>query len=402
LLFKGKFHKDFIQRFGFLPKNVTALDRPVWIHAVSVGEAVLGAKVAAGIKKKFPSKNVIVSTTTRTGNEMALKSGKGTIDAVFYYPLDVRPIVKRVMRDINPCLYLIAETELWPNLLEECKINDVPVILVNGRISDNSFRNYRKISFITRRIFDCFSSFCVQSKKDKERIIELGGPSERIVITGSMKFDGHSIKHEAAFSEEKLGFKKNHDIFIAGSTHYPEEKIIIGLFAKIKKNRDNLKLILAPRHVERKEAVKIYIEKHNLKYRFLSDIIGGREFDGGEYDVLLVDTIGHLSDLYSLGTIIYIGGSFSKRGGQNPIEAASWGKAVVFGPNMSNFREVSNIFLENNAALSAKDSLQLEEKLEELLMNPEKRMNLEKNAIRVIKENQGATEKVVEVIEGFL
>ncbi len=315
----------------------------------------------------------------------------------------MRAVVRRAVRLIGPRLYVMIETELWPNILEELHSKGVPVILANGRISDPSFKNYKRIRFIMKRILGCVDRFCMQSGADAERIERLGVPRDKICVTGNMKFDGQSLPSgPRAFGREYLGFAEDDEVIIAGSTHFPEERQLIDVYRQLREKRKRLKLILAPRHVERTDALRIYIEKSGLAYRLFSDILeqGGNE-PGGR-DVLLVDTIGHLRELYSAADVVFIGGSLAKKGGQNPIEAASREKPVVFGPNMSNFREVADIFLQNKAALRVKDAIQLKTVMEELLGDPALKNRMGENARRVIEENSGAVERTMGVIGKYL
>lgn len=403
LLVKGKFHKGFAQKFGKVPREVSRLASPVWIHAVSVGEAALGAKLAGEIKKRYPGVPVAVSVTTRTGHEMILKTAQGAVDAVFYYPLDLSFTVSRVLDAVRPRLYVMVETEIWPNLLEELASRKIPVALVNGRISDRSFANYRKIRFITGRILRCIDVFCMQSEKDAEKIKYLGADAGKVRVTGSMKFDGEGAADEIPrFSKEDLAFAPTDEIIVAGSTHFPEERIIIDLFLKLRAERPGLKLILAPRHVDRADAVGIYIEKTGLAFSRFSDVVKLSPGKKRACDVLLVDTIGHLKELYSVATLVFVGGSIAKRGGQNPIEAASRGKAVIFGNNMSNFREVADIFVGAGAAIRIKDASHMEKVINELLREPSKLKKMAENAGRVIESNKGAVSGTVDSIACYI
>lgn len=399
LLFRRKGHKGFLQKLGAVPEEVKRLERPVWIHAVSVGEAALAGKIAKNIKKKRPEVKIAVSTTTKTGNDMIKKISGGAVDGVFYYPLDLSFIVSAAVKDIDPSAYILIETELWPNLISELERRKIPVILVNGRISDSSFANYKRIGFITSKILKGIISLCMQSDKDAQRVKELGAEDEKIKVTGNIKFDEVITSGGGTFSKESLGFSEEDRIIVAGSTHYPEEKHIIDVFKELKRKEPKLKLILAPRHVERKEAVKIYIEKAKEKCTLLTDILNEKK---KEADIVLVDTIGHLKDLYRIATMVFIGGSLVNKGGQNPIEAASWGKAILFGPYMSNFKEVSRVFLENNAAICVENSGELKEKLLYLLDSPAEREKIEANALDVIRKNQGAISRTVEEVEKYL
>ncbi len=403
LLIKGKLHRDFAQKLGRLPGDVKCLKKPVWIHAVSVGEAAVAAELATGIKERHPSRAVVASPPTRTGNDMIKKKGKGVVDAVIYYPFDFGAVVSRVVKKIDPVLYIMVETELWPNLLEELALREVPVILANGRISDNSFRNYNRIKFITRNIFRCITAACVQTDADAEKIKALGADGDRIFVCGNMKFDAVlPYGKKPAFSKEQLGFGEDDEVIVAGSTHFPEEKIMQDAFVELRGIFRDLKLVIAPRHIERKEAIRIYAEKTSLKTAFFSEMISRSNVSAVRPDVVIVDTIGHLKDLYGLGTIVFIGGSMAGKGGQNPIEAALWTKAVVFGPDMSNFREVSRIFLDDGAAVKVNNARELFEALKSLLEDGPKREKIAAGAFRVIKENSGAVRKTLEILDRYI
>ncbi|MGB2661103.1 MAG: 3-deoxy-D-manno-octulosonic acid transferase [Candidatus Omnitrophota bacterium] len=403
LVVKGKLHRDFLQRFSFLPEEVVRVRKPVWIHAVSVGEAALAGKLALSIKKHFPEIPVVVSTTTKTGNEMIRRFLKSSVDAVFYFPLDMSFIVSRDVKRVDPRLYVMVETELWPNLLEELHSKGVPVVLANGRLSDTSFRNYRKISFIMKRILRAIDSFCMQTEKDAERIKLLGAPPEKVHVTGNIKFDETvGLPGSAAFSRKDFGFGEDDKVLVAGSTHFPEEETIIGIYEELRSKWNDLKLVLAPRHVERVGDLKSRVEKSGIKYSRFSDILSGKATSLSGRDIVLVDTIGHLKDIYSIATLIFVGGSLAKKGGQNPIEGARWGKGVIFGPHMFNFREVANIFIEGGGAVSVKDSGQLKNVLKDLLEDTGKRENMSLNAKRIIESNSGAISKTLEKVEEYL
>lgn len=398
LIARKKMHGSFGERLGALPAAVVSAKGAVWIHAVSVGEAVLAVKLASKIKKEFPGEKVIVSTTTVTGNEIARSRGKVAIDALFYSPLDLSWIVRKVARSLSPKAYIMIETELWPNLLEELHSQGVPVALVNGRISDRSFRNYGKIASVMRRILGTLSLFCMQSERDAEKIKNLGAPAKNVRVTGNIKFDEVPLSAEnTLYTRAGLGFGETDNVIVCGSTHHGEEEVLLDAFIGLKNRFRNLKLIVAPRHVERAEAVGVYIANRGLKYRRFSDVIADKD-RGLSSDVILVDVIGHLKYIYAAATLIFIGGSLVKKGGQNPLEGASLGRPVVFGPYMSNFREISEILIEGSAAVKVKSCEELAGVFEELLANDRKREDIGRNAERIVKENAGALERTVREI----
>ncbi len=395
---KGKFHAGFSQKLGRVPNEILSAVKPVWIHAVSVGEALVAARLCQALKDAMPSVKVVISTTTRTGNEMARKNAVRA-DGIFYYPIDIRSVVRKVLKAVDPSAYVIIETELWPNMLEEASAMGIPVILANGRISDRSFAGYKKLGFITRKMLSCFSTLCVQTPRDAGKLRELGCGTHKIRVTGNIKFDGaiSSVKDPEVEKTERF-FASGKKVIVAGSTHFPEESGIIDEFVRFSGASRGMKLIIAPRHVERKEAIKVYVESSGLKCCFFSELSGEKCHEMSSADVMIVDTIGHLKDLYSLADVVFIGGSMVKKGGQNPIEAARWGKAIVFGPDMSNFSEVARDFVGGGAALVANDFKRLGGIIEDLMANDAKRLKMGKASGEVIEKNSGAVDRTVEAI----
>lgn len=402
LLVSRKLHRDFPQKFGFLPEDVTSLERPIWIHAVSVGEAALAARLAKALKEHHPGVPVVVSTTTMTGNDMISKRSDGAVDAHFFYPVDISFVLSRVLRKLDPRAYVMIETELWPNLLAALKRRDVPVMMANGRISDNSFKNYKWIKPITKKILSCINRFCMQSDKDAERIIALGASADKVSVTGNMKFDT-SVPSSGAFTRDDLGLSDNAAVLIAGSTHFPEEQMTIDMFCELKEVLPELKFILAPRHVERSDAIKIYLDRSGLKSIKFSEMLSstGGSVDR-EYDVLLVDTIGHIKDIYEVADVVFIGGSLVDKGGQNPIEAAMWGNPILFGPYTHNFREISEIFEDGGAAFRVEDITSLQAKIKELLTDKKTCLRMGKRSSEIIEKNSGAVGRTLDAIEEFL
>jgi 3-deoxy-D-manno-octulosonic-acid transferase len=399
MAFKGKFHAGFSQKFGKVPLKISRLKKPVWIHAVSVGEALVAARLCEGIKESLPGTSVVISTTTKTGNDMAKRSAMKA-DGVFYYPIDIRGIIKKTIDAVGPAVYVIVETELWPNMLEECRFREVPVILANGRISDRSFDGYRRLGFVMRKMLGCFSVFCMQTPRDAERIKVLGADTAKVRVTGNIKFD-------AAFSGEKdievrkvsAVFPSEKKVIVAGSTHFPEESGIIDEFVKMSSSGIRAKLVIAPRHIERKDAVRIYVEKAGLKCCFFSDAVCSPAPGISEAHVMVVDTIGHLKDLYSMADVVFIGGSIARKGGQNPIEAAKWGKALVFGPNMHNFREIARDFIDSGAAIMAEDISGLGKAMAKILSDDSTRDDMGNKARAVIDRNLGAVSRTVDAVK---
>lgn len=400
LALKGKFHRGFVQKFGFALPELPG-DRPtIWIHAVSVGEAALALRLAGELRRRRKV-NIAISTTTVTGMTLIEKTPPGTVQAAFYYPFDISVVVRRAAMRIDPDVYVMMETELWPNLLLALESRRTAVMLANGRISDGSFENYRKVRFFTKRLMRCIDCLCVQTERDAERVKELGAFPEAVRIAGNMKFDEPLRPREDAPRRSRYFGREDCRVIVAGSTHFPEESILLDAFSKISERGFPVRMVLAPRHIERAEALRVQLRKRSIKWKDLSALLEGESAEEGTR-LVLVDTIGHLKELYGLADVVFIGGSFSDRGGQNPIEAAAWGKPVIFGPNMSNFKEVAKRFIESGAARQIGTGEALFDTLDELLENARERDTMGRKAIELLKMNQGALKRTVSEIERFL
>jgi len=401
-LFKGKFHGGFLNRLGFLPV-LGKLDRPIWIHAVSVGEALVVRGLLSQLRNAYPDKKFVVSTVTPTGNAIA----KGFIsknDLLIYLPLDFSFIVSKVIKRINPSLVVIAETEIWPNLISVLYSNKIPVVIVNGRISDNSFRGYSKIRPLIGPVLKKISLFCVQSQQDASRLKALGVSADKIKISGNMKFD---IKPPARSAQDysiyrqKLSIGAEDILLVAGSTHEGEESALIAIYKRLLKDFSALKLLIAPRHPQRSQKLGQDILSAGFRPVFIS--AGAKEcVSCCARPVFVLDEIGHLFDFYNAADIVFVGGSLVKKGGHNILEPASLKKPVVFGPQMFNFRDMVNLFLENNAALKALDASDLEVKIRQLLLDKDSARQMGKRAYALLEQSSGATARNLELIKNIM
>ena len=391
LLIKSKAHKDFSQRFGKLPLIFKTLStfRPIWIHAVSVGEVLAVKNFTQKLHEKFPDKKIVLSTTTKTGNATANKVISGDI-LKFYFPLDFSFIVKKVIDAINPCCFVVMETELWPNLISVLSKRNIPIILINGRISDKSFKGYKRIKFLFGSILKKINIFCMQTARDAERIETLGACNSKIKVTGNMKFDVEILPGLGCL-KKNLGLEEPSKLIIAGSTHPGEEEVVLAAYKDLLKSFSDLELLIAPRHAERSKTIKKLSEKYGFKTRFLSE----RRRPKPKNTVLILDTLGCLGRLYSLSELVFIGGSLVKKGGHNLVEPAIYGKPIVFGPYMSNFRSMAKLFLENKAAIQVHDKTDLLDIFRTLLNDKEKRDALGLNARNLLNGSSGATDKNV-------
>ena len=396
-LMRGKFHRGFLARLGFLPRDLS-LDNPIWIHAVSVGEAMAVRGLVRELRNMYPGKKFVISTVTATGNKIAQGiAAEG--DFVTYLPLDFSGLVNRVIQRIRPSLFIVAETEIWPNLFLGFSRNGVPIITVNGRISDRSFKGYCTIKFFITPILDKVSLFCVQTVRDAERLQCLGVDPEKIKVTGNMKFDITQAdpKKDYGLIKARLGLGAHEKLFVAASTHPGEEAIILAVFRQLRDAHGPLRLLIAPRHPERAASVQTLIEQSGFLAQRLSQASG----QPAAQAVFILDTIGELVSFYAIADIVFVGGSFVKTGGHNILEPASLEKPVFFGPHMFNFRDIAELFIRNNAARMVQNEKELSAQIAEFLRFPDKAAALGKAAGSLVTRNQGATRRNAELIARF-
>jgi 3-deoxy-D-manno-octulosonic-acid transferase len=376
---------------------------PFWIHAVSVGEVMASVQLIRELKRRFPETPVVLSTTTPTGNATARTHAKAA-DAIIYFPFDFTFIVNCALQFIQPRMFLSIETEIWPNLFRALAKRGVPVLIVSGRISEKSFTTYRKLRFFFSRVLGGVNHFCMQTSADADRIMHIGAPKDRISICGNIKFD-LQVPAVTAFEKNELfaqfGLRPEQPVLIAGSTHNGEEQMVIEAFVEIRKSIPDLVLLLAPRHPERFNEAAETVASLNLG--FVRRTALHDTMQRSNEPVILLDTIGELIRVYSIGTVIFIGGSLVEGiGGHNPLEPALAGKPVIFGPHMSNFREIARILTERQAAFQVDGSSALTRKTMQMLRDAKLRDTVGKRASDVIEQNSGAVEKIADTINEVL
>ena len=393
VILRRKLHRGFAMRLGFLKKSVskeTAGAGPVWIHAVSVGEAMVARRFLEELRPKLSGKRFVISTVTATGNAIA-KGMAGKEDTVIYSPLDLSFIVEKAVCRIRPSLFICVETEIWPNLIACLRRKGIPVAVINARISDGSFGGYRLFKFLFRRTFASLSLVCAQTDLDRRRLAQLGVPEERIVVTGNMKFDFSPRANPAV--AQVLTDSAQELLWVCGSTHPGEEEVLTRVYKNVSARFPQLKLLIAPRHPERAASVSQLLARHGFGPRRISGLAQGQARSAGSNEVYVLDTVGELFSYYRQAAFVFIGGSLVKHGGQNLLEPASLAKPVIFGPHMFNFRQVAELFLQNNAALMIRDADDLEQKVTLLLTDIPLREKLGQRAQKVMRENQGATKE---------
>lgn len=398
--------KQLKERLGGFP--ALASRNPVWVHAASVGEVLCCLPLLKRIKQENPGCEVILTTMTSTGKETAKKFVLEA-DRVAFLPIDHPFTIGRALRKIHPCLCLIAETELWPNLLRMCGRKKIPILLFNGRISAKSFRGYLLFKSFFKRCLNHISLFLMQTEGDRNRIIEIGAPPDRTWVMGNIKFDqafpssvGESVPDWAG----SLGLQGQEGVLIAGSTHPGEEDILVQLFSNLKKIDPSLILILAPRHLDRLEEVEKRLEREPFRWsrRTSLPITSSQTLEGEtkKPEIILLDTMGELMNLYRLGTLVFIGGSLVPVGGHNPLEPLFFKKCVLFGPYMFNFQEISRHLLAAGGAVLVKDQEELSFQLKRLLSGSRERNEIGEKGYQFLMRHRGATERIFERIKPFL
>lgn len=404
---RGGYAKDFQHRFArYRPELVEAFaeERRVWIHAVSVGELFVATKLIEGWRRVRPETSFVLSVTTSTGYALARKH-LDPRDVAMYFPMDFPPIMKRTLDLIRPSEIVLVEVELWPNLIRLATARGIPVSLVNGRLSDRSFRRYRKVRFLTRRLLPMLKALCMQSRTDADRMLALGAPEDRVIVTGTAKYDIAADWEDADGADmldvlRRAGFAEGNPVLLGGSTWPGEEEALLDVFKGLKTRYRDLRMILAPRHVERVPEVAELIKRHARTFVRRSELRhegGGRS---GPVDVMLLDTTGELRRLYRLADVIFVGKSFTRHGGQNILEPAAYAKPVVVGPNMENFRAIMEDFLAADAIRQVATLQDLRRAVDDLLANRDKREALGLRAAGVIQARKGALPRTLDLLLG--
>jgi 3-deoxy-D-manno-octulosonic-acid transferase len=401
---RGNWQKGFAQRFARYDsklKQALTNRHTLWMHAVSVGEVNLCTQLIRALEPRVPNLKIVVSTTTSTGMEGLQKKLPNHISRI-YYPIDRRAWVKRALTTIWPKAIVLVEAEIWPNFLWRALDMRIPLFLVNARLSERSYRGYRRFGFLFRPLFASFTGVGAQNQTDADRLRELGCRPEAIHIVGSLKFDAAKLDERRAVDVSgifrQLGFPNDARILLGGSTHAGEEIILAEQFLRLRTKIPNLILILVPRHFERGREVGRELTARGVKFAFRSEITTQTQFRPGDLDCLLVNTTGELKYFYERADVIFVGKSLSADGGQNPIEPAAMGKAVVFGPRMQHFEEIARAFLAQEGAIQVQNADELETVLADLLVNDARREQLGRNGLKVVEQNLGAIERTIDMI----
>jgi 3-deoxy-D-manno-octulosonic-acid transferase len=399
----GKYREGWDAKFwGRLPRRTG--DNPcLWLHAVSVGEVNLLAPLLERWERSHPDWHIVISTTTQAGYALAKK--KYAPRAVIYCPLDFSWAVSRAMRRIRPALLVLTELELWPNLVSAARRHGAKIAIVNGRLSERSYRGYRRIRWLVRRVLAQIDLVAVQNREYAERFVSLGPRSKTIHVTGSIKFDGARTSRgiqETQRLSQLAGITKRDIVLLAGSTQDPEEALALSVFERLAPEFPHLRLILVPRHPERFEEVAGLLDRRGIAWQRRSRLSPDSCSLSGVPSasrVLLVDAVGELGYWWGAAQIAFVGGSLTNRGGQNMIEPAGYGAAVSFGPNTWNFRDVVALFLEHEAAVIVRNEPELEAFVRRCLAEPAFADELGHRAQELVLQQQGAADRTIELLE---
>ncbi|MSM41247.1 MAG: 3-deoxy-D-manno-octulosonic acid transferase [Geobacter sp.] len=394
-----------LERFGFVdqaPVLTPGGPPPIWVHAVSVGETIAVRPLLKALKERFPERLLVLSNMTETGRVVAQEIP--WVDHCIRFPFDYPWAVRRLLRQIDPGLVVIVETELWPNFLREARNRSIPTLIANGRISDRSFGRYLKARRLFRPVLDTVGAFCMQSSEDARRIIAIGADEARVQVARNLKFDipvGNVSAAERLACRLQYRLPEAATVIVAGSTHPGEEGQVVAAFSRLVGAGKEAVLVLVPRHPERAAEVADLLQQAGLAYVRRSSL-AGREAELAAGEVLLVDTIGELMRLYGLADVAFVGGSLVPVGGHNVLEPASLGVPVIIGPHMTNFREISALVLAADAALQVADGEQLAMALTTLLDDAARRAGMGENGRRLVLEQGGATARHLAAIEQCL
>ena len=405
-LYQAIRHKKYIgslgQRLGYLPVSFNLDgDDSIWVHAVSVGEVLAARPLVADLRRGYPRLKIFLSTTTMSGQQLARRDVRDA-DAVFYFPFDWTFTARRTLNLVKPRLFIMMETEIWPNLLRQCRRRGVKTMVVNGRISYRSYPRYRIVRPLFRRVLADVDHFCVQGEETARRLVDLGADPSRITVTGSLKFDAVDLAEAPGRSRVLRYFRTspNRPVLVAGSTLRGEEEAVLRAFNRVRAaSGSTALLVLAARHPERFGEVERLCRQEGLATMRRSELPIDSE---PRADAVVLDTIGELAQLYQVATAVFVGGSLVPAGGHNILEPAVFGKPIVFGPHMQNFAEIADTFLRNGAAVQVRTARELEEAVVSLMTDPVRRARLGAAARALVEANRGAKEKTLAAIAAVL
>ena len=391
-----------IVRSGPAFRQVTKKPKPIWVHALSVGEVLATFPLLDVIRNDYPDRPIVFSASTRSGHDIAQEKLKSIVDGIFFFPYDLPFSVKRIVSYIRPSLVIIVETDIWPNFLTEMKSRNVPVVIANAKLSNRSYIGYRRILSFSRQIISSFTAIGCQSQEDADRFRQLGIPDDIISVTGNIKFD-QSVSslsmNDIDNLRESLGINSRQLVWIAGSTHDGEETILQQAFAMLKKEHSDLVIVIAPRHPERAPSVARIFSIAGFSVSTLSELVS--VIPQKTADAIIIDTLGILKKLYAIADVALVGGSLIQIrgiGGHNPLEPAAFAKPILFGPHMNSFREIANKLTKARGAIQVTNFDSIFTTVQDLINNRERAQEMGQNAHRVFNANKGAVMRTMAIV----
>ena len=401
---RGNWRRGFAQRFGSYDgriKQAVTNRQIIWLHAVSVGEVNLCTQIIRLLELRAPALTILVSTTTSTGmGELERKLPSHVLKV--YYPIDRRRWVNRAFAVFRPKAVVLVEAEIWPNFLWRARSQSVPVFLVNARLSERSYRGYKRFGILFRPLFASFAGVGCQDEEDRQKLIELGCKPEAVRVVGNLKYDAARLDERRPLDVtsllRQLGVPDGARLLVGGSTHRGEEGLLGDVFLRLRKKYPDLFLVVVPRHQERGREAGKDLADRGIKFLYRTEITPATCCQPGEVDALLVNTTGELKAYYEQAAAVFVGKSLTARGGQNPIEPAMLAKPVVFGPNMQNFQAVARTLVKGGGALTVGSAAELEQALDRLLGDPAFAAETGRNAQRLVKENLGSIQRTLDMI----
>jgi 3-deoxy-D-manno-octulosonic-acid transferase len=395
----GKYLASFAERTGRLPTSLNpGRDRSIWIHAVSVGEVLAARALVGPLKEAFPEHKLFVSTTTVAGNGVARKSIRDA-DGFLFAPFDLPGPVRKALDVLNPALLVLVETEIWPNLIHDARRRGTRVAIVNGRLSERSFAGYRRVRPLLRRVLVEIDLFLMQGEDHARRVRDLGAPAERVRVVGNLKFDALDAARVSDELARLLEAVPGGPLWVAGSTMPGEEEIVLAALRRIRERFPETALIVAPRHPERFDEVPALVEAAGFRCLRRTRLQPGAWRNGS---VVLLDTLGELAQVYSLASVVFVGGSLVPTGGHNILEPAVSGKAVIVGPHMENFREIADQFRAEDALVQVRSAEELAAAVTGLLADEARRTTIGARARDLVDRNRGAVRLTVDALAGLV
>lgn len=395
------------ERFAFYDKDLDILfpaAKVIWIQASSAGETLAAQKFTAQIRKEHPGARIIFSTMTASGKSLARKKIEGA-DLIIYLPFDLKWVVNKAVKLFQPDLFIMIETELWPNLIKALDEHGTKIMLASGRISDDSFSKYKYLGSLLEDVLKRVDIFSMQNREAAQKIQELGAPEDHICINGNLKYDidlNPPTEEEYFQKKDMFEISQQTKVIVAGSTHQGEEEGLLKVYQQLKNDFNELKFLIAPRYVERREELLELCQDKKIPAILYSELKKNKNQLLDNTDIIIVDTMGELANLYFYADLVFIGGSMIARGGHNVIEAAARAKVVLFGESMYNFKEERDFLLENEVGFEVKNTEDLFEKSYQLLINDNIREEKADTAASLIKENRGSVRKQLQLIDVLL